>query len=81
MSATTTVAVGRAVGPYPAEALWAEPIVEAAAIQMRELMADRESAARIGERGREVFGEWTTGSAALARRRLQRLAGGRHSVD
>ncbi len=75
------VAVGRAVGPYPAEALWAEPNVEAAAIQMRELMADRESAARIGERGREVFGEWATGSAALARRRLQRLAVGRHPVD
>lgn len=66
--------VGRSVGPYPADAVWAEPDVEAAARQMRLLASDRALAERVGGRGREVFAEWSRGAGALAVRRLRRLA-------
>lgn len=68
--------IGRVIGPYPAEAVWAEPDVEAAARQMRLLASDRDLADRIGRRGRDVFAEWSVGAGALAVRRLRDLANG-----
>lgn len=66
--------IRRSVGPYPAGAIWAEPDVGFAAVQMQLLAADRELAARVGGKGREVFAEWSDGAGAAAVRRLRHLA-------
>ena len=71
------VPVGRAAGPYPADALWAEPDVETAARAMRKLAEDPSEAMRVGAAGRQVFEEWARGSGPLLRRRIEKLSAGR----
>ena len=44
--------VGPDAAPYPPDAVWAEPDVEAAAAAMRRLFDDRAAAAALGARGR-----------------------------
>ncbi|MBI2212962.1 MAG: glycosyltransferase family 4 protein [Acidobacteria bacterium] len=75
------VPVGLDIGPYPATAIWADPCVETAAEQMRELAADRAAATRLGQRGREVLAEWATDAGALARARIASLASRRPSIS
>jgi glycosyltransferase involved in cell wall biosynthesis len=52
--------IGKGAGPYPADAHWAEPDVNAAAAAMRRVFDNREEAAQIGERGRQWLGEHFT---------------------
>ena len=47
------VPLGRDIGPYPAEASWAEPSEEHAAELMRRVFEARDEATRMGERARE----------------------------
>ncbi len=68
------VRVGRNLGPYAAESLWADPDVDAAAAQMRMLAADPAAADRIGTRGNEMFHRWAAGSAHVARSRISALS-------
>jgi glycosyltransferase involved in cell wall biosynthesis len=47
------VELGKHLGPYPPEALWAEPDVEDLAAKMRMVFMDQDEAARRGKIGRE----------------------------
>ena len=49
----TLVPVGRGKPPYPADALWAEPDLDAAAAALREVAGDRRAARRRGAAARE----------------------------
>lgn len=49
------VPLGKQYGPYPPDAIWAEPDLEQAADWMRRLVQDPELANRIGELGRKTI--------------------------
>jgi hypothetical protein len=62
--------VGAGAGPYPADAIWAEPDVAHAAALMRQVWGDREAAAAHGRRAAEAlaarFAPKVAGAAAAA---------------
>ncbi len=60
------VPVGAGMGPYPADAWWADPDLEAAAAHMRLVFDHPDRARAIGERGRRHV---------LARQSIQRASG------
>ena len=47
----------RAVGPYPAGTVWADPDLDEAARLMREVVEDPEAARQRGRRGQQAVGE------------------------
>ena len=51
------VAVGRDIGPYRADELWADPDLDEAAEAMRRVVVDRDEARVVGERAREYMHE------------------------
>jgi glycosyltransferase involved in cell wall biosynthesis len=75
------VLVGDGAGVYPAEALWAEPDVDAAADLMRHVVAHRAEARARGELARAQVAESHSPAAAGAtmERRLRRIH--EHSFD
>lgn len=72
------VPVGEGCDPYPREARWAEPDIDAAAATMREVLEHPEEARARGERARQDIRRTHSPQAAgrVMAERLQRIASG-----
>ena len=70
---STLVPIGAGVDPYPADARWADPDLEHAAVLMRTIFDDRARAAEVGRRAADLIrSRW---SASTVGPRLAELVG------